>query len=177
MGDVDRFLEEPLLLGEAARAFSRRRMRVAARQDNWRKNFPAVGLLLDSDEDRAQALAGNYATEARETVAVWLSSFEVGPPIAHEIEAQVEWVEGFWNAWRGQVLASDDFERLAEEPRRRFLSVFDELCERFLADAVASVRRAGAREAQRPSLAARWTAPLRSLGRTLKGFFFPVVKS
>lgn len=173
MGNVDRFMSEPLLVGEAADAFDRRRKRVAARQDNWRKNFPAVGLLLDCDEDRAQALAGNYATEARETVAVWLSSFEVGPPTEGDIEAQVEWVEGYWEAWRDQVFGSDDFDRLADGPRRRFVSVFDDLRERFLADAVAFVRDGGARDARRPSLTSRLLVPLRSLGGAFKGFFFP----
>lgn len=176
MKDVAHFISEPLLVADAARAFHRRRKRVAARHQSWRKNFPAVGLLLDSDEDRAQALAGNYATEARETVGVWLATLEEGAAADVGVGEQIAWIEGFWDAWRRQVLATDDYDRLEEGPRQRFDAIFDDLTERFRDDAVLFVRDGDAREPEGPTLAARLTAPLRALAGALEGFFFPSVK-
>jgi hypothetical protein len=175
MGAVDRLNAEPLLEGEAAREFDRSRGRVASRHRSWRESFPAIGLLLDSDEDRAQALAGNYATEARETVGVWLSAFESAPEEDIPVEARVAWIEGFWEAWRQDVYAGDDFGGLEEGPRLRFVSVFDELSERFRGAAVDFVREGRSRKADKPTIMQRLTAPFRAAAKAAKGFFFPSV--
>lgn len=74
MRTVDEFLEKPLLADESAESFRQSRVKVTTRHRNWRANFPAFALLLDSDEERARALAGNYATEARETIGAWLAA-------------------------------------------------------------------------------------------------------
>ncbi len=176
MDAIDRYVSEPLLEGEAAHEFRRGHEKVAARHRTWRENFPAIGLLLDTDEDRAQALAGNYATEARETVEVWLEVFDAGPSHDVDVEDRVQWIEGLWDAWREWVFESEDFGRLAEGPRRRFLTVFDDLCGRFRVDAVASVRAGGGPLAAGPSLTDRLSAPIRAIGRAVQGFFFPSVK-
>lgn len=176
MGDVDRLLAENLLEGAAARAFHKQRARLAQRQANWRKNFPAFGLLLDSDQERAQALAGNFATEARETVGVWLSAQESAPRSETGIEERVAWIEAFWSAWRAEVFGAADFAVLAEEPRRRFTTIFDDLMERSRDNAVAFVRDGGAQASERRPILDRATAPLRTLGRAIEGFFFPSVR-
>ncbi len=176
MGDVDHLLSENLLEGTAARAFHKHRARLAQRQASWRKNFPAFGLLLDSDEERAQALAGNFATEARETVGVWLSAQESAPSLETGIEERVAWIEGFWSAWRAQVFGAAEFTVLEEAPRRCFITLFDDLMERFRDDAVAFVRDGGAEGSERRSILDRATVPLRALGRAIEGFFFPSVR-
>ncbi len=176
MGDVDRLLSENLLEGEAARAFHQHRARLAQRHANWRKNFPAFGLLLDSDRERAQALAGNYVTEARETVGIWLSAQESALSSETGIEERVAWIEGFWNAWRAEVFDTADFAGLEEGPRRRFTTIFDELMERFCDGAVAFVRDGGAQGSEPRTVLARTTAPLRALGRAIEAFFFPSVR-
>lgn len=176
MGAVDRYLSEPLLVGESAREFHRNRERVAARHGAWRANFPSIGLLLDTDEDRAQALAGNYATQARETVGVWLSAFEADAATDIEVEDRVEWVEGFWEAWRRWVTETDDYHGLADGARLRFDSIFDDLGERFRADAVSFVRGGVGGGADEASFGSRLAAPLRWIGRSVEGFFFPSVK-
>ncbi len=176
MGDVGRLLSEDLLKGAAARAFHEHRARLAQRHANWRKNFPAFGLLLDTDEERAQALAGNFATEARETVGVWLSAQELVPPSETGIEERVAWIEGFWSAWRAEVFGAADFTMLEEGARRCFTTIFDDLMERFRDDAVAFVRDGGAQDSARRTTLDRATAPLRGLGRAIEGFFFPSVR-
>lgn len=176
MGDVDRLLSENLLEGAAARAFHEHRARLAQRQADWRKNFPAFGLLLDSDQERAQALAGNFATEARETVGVWLSAQESTPLSETGIEERVAWIEGFWSAWRAEVFGTADFAVLEEGPRRRFTTMFDDLMERFRDDAVAFVRDGGAQRSERRPILSRTTAPLRAMARAIEGFFFPSVR-
>ncbi len=175
MGAADRFIAESLLEDEAAGEFERSRRRVADRHGTWRENFPAIGLLLDSDEDRAQALAGNYATQARETVGVWLSALEASAGEDIPDEARVEWIQGFWTAWRQDVYAGDDFRRLDEGPRQRFVSIFDQLSDRFAATAVEFVRQGGGRSDAKASLLQRLTSPLRSVVRGARGFFFPSV--
>jgi hypothetical protein len=176
MGDLDRLLSENLLEGAAAPAFHQHRARLAQRHGNWRKNFPAFGLLLDSDEERARALAGNFATEAREIVGVWLSAQASAPPSETGIEERVAWIEGFWSAWRAEVFGTADFARLEQAPRRRFTTIFDDLMERSRDDAVAFVRDGGAQGSERRTILGRATAPLRALGRALEGFFFPSVR-
>jgi hypothetical protein len=176
MGDVGRLLSENLLEGAAARAFHKQRAGVARRHANWRENFPAVGLLLDSDEERAQALAGNLATEAREIVGVWLSAQESAPPSDTGIEERVAWVEGFWSAWRADAFDAADLAVLEEGPRRRFTTIFDDLMERFRDDAVAFVRDGGAQGSKPRPILGRATAPLRALARAIESFFFPSVR-
>lgn len=176
MGDLVASLSENLLEGAAARAFHEHRARLVERHANWRKNFPAFGLLLDSDEERAQALAGNFVTEARETVGVWLSAQQSASPSETCIEERVAWIEGFWSAWRAEVFSGADFAALEEGPRRCFTTIFDELMERFRDDAVAFVRDGGARRSELRPFLYRATAPLRTLGRAIEGFFFPSVR-
>ena len=60
MTSIEHLLSANLLDEGAAQTFHQSRQRVTARHADWRANFPAIGLLLDSDEDRAHALAGNY---------------------------------------------------------------------------------------------------------------------
>ncbi len=178
MGDIDRFLSAPLLDNDAAAEFDRGRRRVIARQRSWRKNFPAIGLLLDSDEDRAHALAGNYATEAREVVGVWLSLLGGDASDVAAREERAEWVEGFWRAWRQHVCATEVYRRLENGdggsvgPRERFTLVFEDLSERYCAEAVAYVRE-GRKRSAKSSLLTRLTVPLRAVGRAVGGFFFP----
>ncbi len=178
MGDIDRFLSAPLLDNAAAAEFGRGRERVIGRQRSWRQNFPAIGLLLDSDEERAHALAGNYATEAREIVGVWLSLLGNDASDVAAREKRAEWVEGFWRAWRQHVCATEAYRRLENGdagsvgPRERFTLVFEDLSTRYCAEAVAYVREGGKRSVE-PSLLTRITAPLRAVGRGVGGFFFP----
>ncbi len=178
MGDIDRFLSAPLLDNIAAAEFGRGRERVIERQRSWRRNFPAVGVLLDSDEERAYALAGNYATEAREIVGVWLSLLGGDASDVAAREERAKWVEGFWRTWCQHVWATEDYQRLENGdggsvgPRERFTLVFDELSARYCAEAVAYVREERKRSVE-PSLLTRLTAPLRAVGRGVGGFFFP----
>lgn len=178
MGDIDRFLSAPLLDDDAVAEFDRGRERVIARQRSWRQNFPAIGLLLESDEERAYALAGNYATEAREIVDVWLSLLGGDASDVAAREERAKWVEGFWRTWRQQVFATEDYQRLENGdggsvgPRERFTLVFEDLSTRYCAEAVACVRE-GRKRSVDPSLLARLTVPLRAVGRGIGGFFFP----
>ena len=178
MGGIERFLSAPLLDDDAAAEFDRGRGRVIERQRSWRQNFPAIGLLLDSDEERAHALAGNYATEAREIVGVWLSLLGGDASDVAAREERAEWVEGFWRAWRQHVFATGAYRRLEDGdggsagPRERFTLVFEDLSARYCAEAVAYVRE-GRRRPLEPSLLTRLTAPLRAVGRGVGGFFFP----
>jgi len=178
MGDIDRFLSAPLLDNDAATTFDRGRARVIERQRSWRRNFPAIGLLLDSDEERAHALAGNYATEAREVVGVWLSLLGDDVSDVAAREERAEWVEGYWHAWRRYVCTTEAYQQLENGaggtggPRERFTLVFDDLSGRYCAEAVAYVRE-GHKRSVEPSLLTRLTAPLRAVGRGVGGFFFP----
>lgn len=178
MGDIERFLGAPLLDDDGVAEFDRGRARVVERHRSWRQNFPAVGILLDSDEERAYALAGNYATEAREVIGVWLSLLGGDAIEFVAREERAEWVEGFWRTWRGQVYATEDYQRLENGdggsmgPRERFTSAFDDLSTRYCAQAVAYVRE-GPRRSVGPSLLTRLAAPLRAVGRGVRGFFFP----
>ena len=171
----------PLLDDDAAAEFDRGRERVTGRHRSWRQNFPAVGLLLDSDEERAYALAGNYATEAREIVGVWLSVFDVYVSDVATREERVEWVEGFWLAWREYVFATDAYRHLesgddsSAGSRERFTLVFEDLSIRYCAEAVSYVRK-GRKRLGGPSILAQFTAPLRAIGRGIGGFFFPTVR-
>jgi len=137
MGDIDRFLSAPLLDNDAATTFDRGRERVIERQRSWRRNFPAIGLLLDSDEERAHALAGNYATEAREVVGVWLSLLGDDVSDVAAREERAEWVEGYWHAWRRYVCTTEAYQQLENGaggtggPRERFTLVFDDLSGRY----------------------------------------------
>lgn len=176
MTNVDQLLAEHLLNGEAARAFRDSRARVAQRHANWRANFPAFGALLDGDEERAQALAGNLATEARETVGVWLSSQEVEEATDADDEQLAAWIEGFWSAWRARVFERAEVEALAGPSRERFERVFDDLMNRFRDEAVRFVLEGGLQPPPPPSMLSRLAAPLRACGRGLRDFFFPSVR-
>jgi len=175
MTKVARLLENNLLEADAAGVFHDGHRRVSQRQAHWRDNFPAVGLLLDTDEERAQALAGNFATEAREIVGVWLSAQESPEPDESGTEARVAWIEDFWAASRAAVFERPEVGALEGAPRQRFAQIFDQLEERFRADAVAFVRHGGRRD-EVPTRVARLTAPLRALARGIEGFFFPSVR-
>jgi hypothetical protein len=176
MRSVDELLENNLLDDAAARDFADSRARVSQRHANWRANFPAIGALLDNDEERAQALAGNYATEAREIVGVWLSTQQEHAPVPAPLDARIGWVDEFWRAWRARVLDGDDFAALQEAPRERFTRVFDELSARFREDATGWLRDGGGSGEPEMSLAQRLTAPLRAVARAFEGFFFPSVR-
>jgi hypothetical protein len=175
MDSIDAFLRQPLLEARAAAAFRRSQKQIAARHGNWRASFPAFALLLDGDEDRAHALAGNYATEARETVDAWLSEREsVAAGLSSQVDEHVAWVEGYWAAWRCRVVASDGFQHLGEAPRDRFTRVFDDLMERFRTDAVVRVRAGKPRRNRTANAWAEALArPIRAFGRGLHSFFFP----
>jgi hypothetical protein len=174
MTSVDQFLSEPLLAGEAAERFHSDRDRLAARHQSWRQNFPAFGVLLDSDGERARALAGNLATEAREIIGVWIAARDAGPQQGMPpVGDQIAWIEGFCAAWSRKVLASDAFEALAGTPRERFRATFEELMERYCQDAVAYVRGQPEGRRRSPGVAARLAQPVRALGQALRSFFFP----
>jgi len=176
MKSVDELLEHNLLDDAAAREFADGRARVSQRHANWRANFPAIGALLDTDEERAQALAGNYATEAREIVGVWLSAQQEHAPVQAPLDARLEWVDDFWRAWRARVFDGDDFGALQDRSRQRFTRVFDELTARFHEDASGWLRDGGGSGEPKVSLTQRVTAPLRALARAVEGFFFPSVR-
>jgi hypothetical protein len=174
MASVDRFLSEPLLAGEAAERFHSSRARLGARHRSWRQNFPAFGVLLDSDGERARALAGNLATEAREIIGVWIAARdEVSQQGVPPVGDQIAWIEGFCAAWSRKVLASDTFEALEGTPRERFRATFDELMERYCQDAVSHVRGRPEGPGRSAGFAARLARPARALGKTLHSFFFP----
>ena len=178
MGNIDRFLNMPLLDDVAAAEFDFGRRRVIQRHQSWRQNFPAIGLLLDSDEERAHALAGNYATEAREIIGVWLSVIGSDTSAVATQEERVEWVEGFWCAWRQQVFETEAYQELksgddgSTGSQERFTLVFEDLSIRYCTEAVAYVRQ-GRKRLGAPSLLAQLIAPLRAIGRVINGFFFP----
>ncbi len=181
MRNIDSFLSMPLLDDVAAAEFDSGRERVIQRHQSWRQNFPAIGLLLDSDEERAHALAGNYATEAREIVGVWLSALGSDTSAVSTQEERVEWVEGFWCAWRQQVFETEAYQELksgddsSTGSQERFELVFEDLSIRYCAEAVAYVRK-GRKRLGAPSLLAQLIAPLRAIGRVINGFFFPGVR-
>lgn len=176
MASVDQLLTRNLLNEEAARVFEDNRARLAQRHANWRANFPALGALLDGDEERAQALAGNLATEARETIGVWLSVQEGGAASDAADEQLTAWIEQFWSAWRRGVFDRPEVDALEGPPRKRFEQVFDDLMTRFRDEAVQYVRQGGLEPAPAPSLASRVMAPFRALAHGLRGFFFPSVR-
>lgn len=176
MKSVDELLENNLLDDAAAREFAASRARVSQRHADWRANFPAIGALLDNDEERAQALAGNYATEAREIVGVWLSTQQEHAPVQAPLDARIGWVEDFWRAWRARVFDGNDVDALEDGPCERFTRVFDELSVRFCEDATGWLRDGGGSGEPEISLAQRLTAPLRSVVRAVEGFFFPSVR-
>jgi len=175
MTSVDHFLSEPLLAGEAAERFHSDRGRLAARHQSWRQNFPAFGVLLDSDGERARALAGNLATEAREIIGIWIAARVevpqqgVPPPVGD----QIAWIEGFCAAWSRKVLASNAFQALEGTPRERFRATFEELMERYCQDAVAYVQGQLEGRHRSAGVAARLAQPVRALGQALHSFFFP----
>jgi len=176
MRTVDDFLEEPLLDNGPAESFRRSRARVATRHRGWRANFPAIALLLDSDGERARALAGNYATQARETVGGWLAAHDASSDpavLASRAGDYASWIEGYWDAWRRQVLSGDDFTGLDDVPRENFMEVFDDLMERFRDDAVAHVRTGPSSTASGGALVGALLRPWRAVGRGLRAFFFP----
>ena len=181
MGNINRFLSMPLLDNVAAAEFDSGCDRVIQRHQSWRENFPAIGLLLDTDEERAHALAGNYATEAREIVGVWLSVLGSDTPAVATQEERVEWVEGFWCAWRQHVFETEAYQELksgndsSTASQERFTLVFEDLSTRYCAEAVAYVRN-GRKRLEAPSLLAQFIAPLRAIGRVIEGFFFPGVR-
>jgi len=181
MGNINWFLSRPLLDDAAAAEFDFGCKRIVQRHQSWRQNFPAVGLLLDSDEERAHALAGNYATQAREIVGVWLSVLDSDASAVATREERVEWVEGFWHAWRQHVFATEAYQNLergddsSTRSQERFTLVFEDLSTRSCAEAVAYVRKRRKRS-KVPSLLAQFTAPLRAIGRIIEGFFFPAVR-
>jgi len=175
MRSVEELLRDNLLEEEAARRFADGRERVTQRHRHWRANFPAFGALLDSDVERAQALAGNHATEAREIVGVWLAEQTGGEPVPQG-DPRIAWVRDFWQAWRAEVFARDDFTAFDEAPRERFTAVFDELSTRFSDGAVAWLREGPPQTEARPTLLQRLFAPIGALARAIEGFFFPSVR-
>lgn len=175
MESVDRLLRENLLEGEAARVFEEDRARLRQRHANWRANFPAVGALLDTDEERAQALAGNWATEAREIVGAWLAAQDEEGRSAAGDEQRAAWVKDFWRAWRAQVFARGDIAALEGAPRDRFTRIFDELMDRFRDEAASYARDEVGIDAGE-TLAERLMAPVRGVKRAVAGFFFPSLR-
>ncbi len=176
MRTVDDFLAKPFLDEGQAESFRRSREQVRARHQNWRANFPAFALLLDSEEERARALAGNYATEARETVTAWLAARDASPGPAFgsaPSEEWASWLEGYWATWRTEVRSGEDFTSLDDAPREQFMKVFDDLMERFRDEAVAHVRTAPPRPMTGGAVTVALLRPWRAAGRGLRAFFFP----
>jgi hypothetical protein len=176
MRTIDEFFEDPLLGPEAAEAFRRAATRLAARHRGWRADFPSFALLLDRDEERARALAGNHATEARQTIGVWLAAQEDARSPGRTIEnldEKADWIDGYWAAWRIQVMAAAEVASLDESSRTCFARMFDELMQRYRDEAVAYLRTGPAASTGEGGFAALLWRPVRAFGRGLRGFFFP----
>lgn len=176
MNTPEQFLSQPLVDDAAAEDFRAQCRRVTSRHRGWRASFPSFAVLLDTDEERAHALAGNYATEARETIGVWLAAQDQRRnqgTVAVAEEELVAWLEGYLAAWRRQVLDTPGIAALEGGPQQRFLTVFDDLQRRAGAEALEYVRRAEAAGPDKPSLADALLHPFRAVARGLQQFFFP----
>ena len=169
-------LSQPLLDEAAVEEFGVQCRRVADRHRGWRANFPSFAVLLDTEEERAHALAGNYSTEARETMGVWLAAQDQRRNqrvVAVTAEELVAWLEEYRVAWRRQVLDTADVAVLESNSRERFLRVFDDLQQRAADEALGYIRRAEAAGPDKPSLVGALLRPFRAVGRGLRRFFFP----
>ena len=175
---LEELLSDPLLDPDVVADFRRQCERVAARHSGWRRNFPAFSGLLDTDVERAHALAGNYATEGRETVGVWLAvQQDQGDDWSRRrpVEELQQWIEAYLAAWREQVLVVPDVAALEGGPRERFLLILDDLLERGRAEAAAYVGDAAAGPRSRKGGMALIAWPIRALARAVRRFFDPTV--
>ena len=176
MRTPEQFLSAPLVDEAAAAEFQVQCRRVMNRHRGWRANFPAFAVLLDTDEERSHALAGNYSTEARETIGVWLAAQDQrrnqGAAVVAE-EELVAWLEGYLAAWRRQVLDTAAVTGLEGDARVRFLRVFNDLQRRAGDEALNYLRQAEAAGPDRLSLMRALLRPFRAVARGLQRFFFP----
>ena len=140
------------------------------------RQLSRLRVLLDTDEERAHALAGNYSTEARETIGVWLAAQDQRRnqgALAVTEQDLVGWLKGYLAAWRRQVLDTADVAVLDGGSRERFLRVFDDLQQRAGDEALSYLRRAEAAGPDKPSLVGALLRPFRAVAWGLQRFFFP----
>ena len=180
MRTPEEFLSQPMLDEAVAEEFRVQCRRVASRHRGWRTNFPAFAVLLDTEDERAHALAGNYSTEARETIGVWLAAQDQRRnqgALAVTEEDLVAWLQGYLAAWRRQVLDTADVAVLEGGSRKRFLRVFNDLQGRAGDEALCYLRQAEAAGPDRPSLVGALLGALlrafRAVAWALQRFFFP----
>ncbi len=176
MHTPEEFLSQPLVDEAVAEEFRVQWRRVASRHRGWRANFPAFAVLLDTDEERAHALAGNYSTEARETIGVWLAAQDQRRnqgALAVTEEDLMAWLKGYLAAWRRQVLDTADVAVLDSGSRERFLRVFNDLQQRAGDEALSYLHRAKAAGPDKPSLVGALLRPFRAVAWGLQRFFFP----
>ena len=171
--DLDELLADCMLDDQGRADFAHRRDEIIARYGGWRHNFPSFAVLLDSETERAEALAGNYATQGHATIEAWadlqiaLNAGRIDPSALGRLEA---WIDDYLVSWRLRVRSEVDFGD-REEPDQSFREVFDDLLEKARTRTKAQLNEAAAVPKQ------RWTAmmllPLAWLGSLLRRAFFP----
>lgn len=172
--EVDALPLEADLEGEAAERFAERRKRIAARYGRWRANFAAVEMLMETEVERATAMAGNYCTEAEAVLVAWLETRAEAaggalPP--GEVVACRRRMDELVRQWSRAALAHGPRSSWEREARDQFSVVVGELMPR-------ARQRAEVRLSELVRLPGRrWLRPLRRLGRAVRralaGFFDP----
>lgn len=165
------------LEGDCAAAFARARQRIAVHHRQWRVGFPAYAALLDDDAQRAQALAGSYAAQGRDTLEAWVDARldqadgRLPPGRLPELQA---WLERYADAWKTAVLDEVDLDSWDDRSRDRFGRVLDDVVEAGRVAAAARLDQAAAPSAHRwGNLPSRVLRPLYVIGRALRSIFRP----
>jgi len=175
--DLEECLADAGLDGDRAAAFERTRRRIRKHHDQWRREFPTYGSLLDDDVQRAQALAGSHAAEGRDTLEAWVEARldqgggEVEPGRVPEMRA---WLRRYAEAWKATVRERVDLSPWDREARHRFHEVLDDVVEAGRTRAAARLEEASA--ARPPgwrNILGPLGRPLAALGRTLRAIFLP----
>lgn len=175
--ELEECLEAGGLEGESAAAFERARRRIEKHHDRWRHDFPSYASLLDDDVQRAQALAGSYAAEARDTLEVWADARvdEAGGRIGSERMPELEdWMDRYARAWKAAVRDGIDLDPWEGPARERFRDVLDDIVAAGRAAAATRLEEAAATPAAgwRGWLGPLWR-PLAALGRGVRAIFLP----
>lgn len=175
--ELEACLEGAGLDGERARAFARARRRIEEHHGQWRRGFPAYASLLDEEAQRAQALAGSYAAEGRDTLHAWVDAHldqaqgHVDPERLPELQG---WLRRYADAWKAAVREDVELRPWEGAARERFHEVLDDVVESGRAAAAARLEEAAA-----PRPAAWWRfleplwRPLAAVGRVVRSVFWP----
>ena len=121
------------LMGEPAQLFIERRRRIAVRYSSWRRNLPALESLLETEEEKAKALAGNLATEARAILQAWVTTqveAEGGRLRSSDLASLSTWIDEFWQQWHRAALTEASHQSWDEETHEFFEDVLTDLGER-----------------------------------------------